>query len=461
MDLSQAIAKGSHRRIAFNYFTELEARGVIPLGYAGWIIASLDPFHDRAYAANGPPTYAPVRQLTRVFTETVTVPCTSVVGNQAQVVIEFYPNLKSAEQSRADMTNGQLVPPVATKADYCGCVQWAVQEDGATPLWGDTTVDTARGFLSPPTPAHSGTTVVGCSMEVRNVSSALEQSGMCYAVQGSGLFTNQHTFDASQLTGVPLGSPNNTTTNTYRNVGLLSRPPITQSEITNVPGHYRGLAREGVMMIMRQNPAVAANESLANNKDVLLGVGEFTGDADSYVYLTPSSTYSGRSANCGLTTGSVLFTGLSKESTLELSVRWILCERLTIADSSDIPLSRPSPPVDSGAIEFLSALQRHLADAYPVSDNDSGRFWGGIVAGAKKVLPMLTPFMPEAAPFLPAIEAGLTYADKRLKERAAVNLAKKREKRTKEAANRSQRALTKALTATQRVRTRRGGTPNQ
>jgi hypothetical protein len=215
------------------------------------------------------------------------------------------------------------------------------------------------------------------------------------------------------------------------------------------------------MMIMRQNPAIAANASLANNKDVLLGVGEFSSDIDSYVYLTPSSTYAGRSANCGLSSGSVLFTGLSSESTLELSVRWILCERLTISDTADIPLSRPSPPVDSRAIEFLSALQRHLADAYPVSDNDSGRFWQGIVSGAKTVLPMLTPFIPEAAPFLPAIEAGLSYADRRLKEREAVNRLKRTEKRNKQAANRSVRAMSKALTATQRVRALRGGTPNQ
>lgn len=125
-------------------------------------------------------------------------------------------------------------------------------------------------------------------------------------------------------------------------------------------------------------------------------------------------------------TSGCYFTGLSEETTLELTFRGFI-ETFPPPGSPQVSISSPSPPLDARAMEVVSRVQSMILPAYPVSENGIGDFFRGLVGAVKTIaspaISLVREFVPAAAPAIDAV-TGLAQQLTRAQRRARARQAK-------------------------------------
>lgn len=110
-----------------------------------------------------------------------------------------------------------------------------------------------------------------------------------------------------------------------------------------------------------------------------------------------------RDINC------VYLTGLSKETTLTVTARYVveLAPRTTDTDfAALVPLKRVPPPMDMRALQIYQRATAAMPSSVPVGMNPSGEWWAQIFSAISRALPAVgtaaAGFLgPEAAPLIP------------------------------------------------------------
>jgi len=106
-------------------------------------------------------------------------------------------------------------------------------------------------------------------------------------------------------------------------------------------------------------------------------------------------------------TGGAYFTGLSEQTTLQLTIRLLVEVAPTATNSQLVVLAQPSPYYDPIAIEIYKRAAVQLPCGVPVDQNASGDFWDNVLSIIGKAAP-LAAMVPGIGGFLaPAISGGV------------------------------------------------------
>lgn len=263
-----------------------------------------------------------------------------------------------------------------------------------------TEVDSSNGFSLTPDLAKGIGRLIGCGVEVHNVTPELYRSGTITC--GSMPQSNQeYTFNYVNASNVPVivsGTPSGTTySRSYYTTNASVRPlynrPATIAEAMTYPGTTQWDAKDGLYMILCQQGLL--NDPAPPEYIYPLFLNQEIDDVpmqainDSAIGIVPTQTGShatlahvmpGPVKWAPVSTKFAYFTGLSPETKLTVNCRIFYETFPTILQQDILTLSTPSPDLDEHALQLYQHCQTHLPCGVPVGMNGLGEWFAMAVS---------------------------------------------------------------------------------
>jgi len=381
----------------------------------GFLINSLDPFHDTKVAADGLPDGNPDNTIVQNVKRMVTIrkPSTLAPGAKWDVLIFNGP----IDDTAAAVETHLL--PISRKrriAGYTGSdlnvpmagVMIAKNVSG-TPCWpSSTTLATTNKITTIPTKTSATPgRLLGMALEVRNTSAEINKAGLITVgrmpsnrTQAQVLFQGTAAMDDKMLMG---------------NVTFTAAPPPSLTVAAEQPNSRSWGAKEGayvtcLMENIVEKPAMETGRYICMLPDGTLQDAAVTG------WMTGSSNYqSNKWYAPGVCTPNTMalsyiyVTGLGEEDELSLAVRTIF-EYSPGAGDALLNSARPSPEYDETALTLYKEIAYHLPVGVPVSWNSSGKWWRTVLSTLSDVAKPMIDAAAMANPefkLLPKINDGL------------------------------------------------------
>lgn len=235
--------------------------------------------------------------------------------------------------------------------------------------------------------------VVSSGFEVVNTSAALERSGACtvYEIGSPGEISDINLQYAPDNI-VRLG--------TVRNFRM---PPVSLAEAKQTPGARTWHAEEGCYVVSKHRSEMSF--SPVAKRDYVYAASDDTrpswtcfGAGRSVVFngaVAPVSERDGCASHISnLNTSGAYFTGLSSNTTLQVTWRVVL-ERLPGPfDLQNLALASPSAVYDPRALELYSHITAMLPPGVPVGYNDAGKYFKMIARQIRAAIHQTLPLMP-------------------------------------------------------------------
>ncbi len=243
--------------------------------------------------------------------------------------------------------------------------------------------------------------VVSSGFEVVNSTASLQRSGACtvYEIGEPGEYSDFRSSYKDE-------SGDYARVGTVRNFRM---PPISLAEAKQTPGARTWHAEEGCYVVSKHRSEmgfspvakrdfVYASSSKANPSWATHLAGCAVGTES--VPVPPVEKNGCASHISNLNLSGAYFTGLSEETTLQVTWRVVL-ERLPGPfDLQNLALASPSAPYDPRALELYSHITAKLPPGVPVGYNDAGKYFKMIAYQIKSAV-------KQTLPLLPAIEAAM------------------------------------------------------
>jgi hypothetical protein len=409
----------------------VSASALTPAG-ANFVRKSLDPFHDFETPLNGLPDESTSRVVIQEITKTVIISSNQGVGATWDCHIAQMPELitfLSADPAAWDARVGTrsstgTVSAVGTPQPSrlsIGPILYSrvssgfdtfVRPSASIPPLG--TIDT----ISFNEYADGQKRVIGMAFEVVNTTAPLYRSGAV------AVYRMPQTIEQSSMAVV------NQDLSTSMYTAIESRsPPSIISDALLYGGSKQWAAEEGcyVVGIMEVNK----NKLQGNNYGPRIFTPADISQVGSIVmYGHPAaSNYCQPCKPLAFHTGGAYFTGLSDQTTLQLTVRLLIENSPTTFNPQLVVLTQPAADYDPLAIEIYKKAAVHLPVGVPVGENASGDFWDkvlGIIATVSPTLSTIAGFGPLGS----AIGAGATSLSKWRNNRDKAQAEKESRERT-------------------------------
>lgn len=381
-----------------------------------WLTRALDPFHDTEVQPAGYPDFEQSATVVQEVNMSVTLTCPpSVASGTWDAHIFNAPHFASREEATSqwatyNANNGQ-VAPIAIYMPDSGVIAMAVSSTEGITL--PDTVLTAVSSLAvkavnPYQFLSSKTRVVGYAFEVVNTTAPLYKQGSVIA------------YRMPQLCGELMWAKGFTTTTSALNVVIptvmdhYAMPPSTPSEAIALPSSKMWDAAKGFYGVCTMTNETNTMQSFNNKKFVWLPNGTPTSGVTGAVTST-NPTVSGDFTSFQMTnrwfapynTTGAYFTGLSKETTLQVNVKYLL-ESAPGPRSPLVTLAHQSPSYDGEAIRLYTLLVARMPVGVPFDENPAGEWFQTILGLLGQAAMVASP----AHPLLGILGGGLDLASK-------------------------------------------------
>jgi hypothetical protein len=365
-----------------------------------WLTLATDPFHDTDIRAVGYPDLNTCNSITQCFTltQTIRAPPTASGGiwdahvflnpisrldtsnstNQEALLspMTYFPKtgeITAATANGAPFNSGYNVVTYASGLDY--------NTAGATPA--------ALALAYPRAASNGQYRLVSAGFEIVNTTPVLQRGGSITSYR-------QPSHTNVRSTAVWYG----TGPNDYaQQVNTYIAPPLTQSLAQLIPTSKTWGAEEGVYSTATQSTEL--NPFL----DPMMCV-PLCRPAPSLAELTPLQSQTARTIAFAIASGSrggsgtlakllpydihgAFLTGLSPETTLQVTVKYYVERVPTTSDADLLVLSRPSPQYDPMAIEIYSRAMAELPVGVKVGENPLGEWFNDVLDVVAEFAPSL------------------------------------------------------------------------
>lgn len=391
----------------------LQSKQLTPEGLK-WLVVATDPFHDEPIACEGYPDLTTSSVLTQTiqYTTSVSRPPTVPADQPFDVHVFFNPvtppltftppgtGLASTDPTlkQYGVTSTGQVIVTSSVVLYSGV--------NAVACPTGTNIFTAPGgqvptptIAFPQTFASGNFRLIACGFEVVNTTAELYKGGSVTVYRSPSYHQLCNLFPVPAASSVFVASK------------MTMMPPGTQTEATLFPTSRTWGASEGAYVVCTLNsdniPFVSSlpnhQAGLITNVDVAsLTTG--SGNRLAYLPLQPDPT-TGRTAGMNsifpFDVSGAIFTGLNPNSTLQVTVKYVVERIPSTTEPNLLVLTRPPAPYDPMALEIYSRLIAMIAPGVKVSDNPDGEFWASVLDLIGDVLPVvgavLTPVLGPAA----------------------------------------------------------------
>jgi hypothetical protein len=375
---------------------------------ARWLLQAVDPFSDVKRDAVGYPDSNGALTITRVQNKKITITAPpGLSGTQYwDLLICNMPNLCNTSQN-----------VIYDTFDNLGCLQNASAQTlspSPGPIWvhralsGQNLVPTSVGsaFTSTLFSAQAvdvGTSLIGMvrcvggGMELVCTSPTTTTSGAINVAKFNNTLTNSNLlfgyndgggFSAATMSEVTNG---NMTQSTYSNIGTL--PPANAASVSILPNLQTFTATEGCYSVFTQNTTVNPLKLFENVPIVFKGDNIPEEDSSSTVAVSTSATGDSITGSYAVFTQSipipfdstVIFaTGLNAQTTFDFTVKFYIEEGLAPA-SELADMGKPSPPIDTMALDMYTRIISTLPSGVVVSENYKGEWVEGLLSFISKV----------------------------------------------------------------------------
>lgn len=368
----------------------LESKSLSPEGMS-WLTVATDPFHDSEVSCDGYPDISTSRSLVQVFTKTITVnrgvlpntntwdmhvflnPCTPSELTDPQRSGAFYITEFDHYGSFTNQVSGVGVPFL-----YGGVN--AVTVPTGTNLYGGS-VFSAPGLQPPINLASGPFRLIACGFEVVNTTAELYKQGSmtCYK-------------SPTGVNDVVLGHPNAPNINRWWQASLAAGPPSSQADAALYPNSRTWEAKEGCYMVCTMNrsnnfhlPAVGRSAGLLISRPA-----NTSGQPTTmwYPYITNTTT-SPANELLPFDVSGAIFTGLHPDSTMQVTVRYIMERVPSIAEPDLLVLTRTPAPYDPLALELYARTISLMPVGCMVKDNPLGEWFNDMLSTLGDIAPLV------------------------------------------------------------------------
>jgi len=389
-----------------------------------WLIAAMDPFHDSDMRLAGYPdisTGATVVQLVKQQLQ-ITVPSTVTANSNWDAHLCLMPTCNPGTTNALNTLTAGLANTVTgvTGELGFGAFQALGGPAGSVlfpgPGSGGVITTKVLGTLTPSTFVRGNSRVIGCAFEVVNTTAEIYKQGQVttYRLPTQPVITTFITTGGSNTPStVSIGS-------------LFRSPPSSVAACNLLMGTRTWAAAEGAYVVGRQNrldnplampaynnvwhtpndvvPAAATNVSIFSN----LGTAAPSAVADTIFPYDISGAY---------------FTGLSYNSTLTVTCRWLV-ERLPGPQEPDLAvLASPAACYDSLALEIYARAMNSAPPGVMLKENPLGEWFRSVLKGVANWAPKVgsalsTIGVPFASSIGNAVGGGASFVGSRLQKAA-------------------------------------------
>lgn len=412
-----------------------------------WMVSCLDPFHDYQQTLSGYPDMEAGRSVCQMYTTSynIAMPSSYTTGYNCQVVFTgldamanttgagtqhmYYFDSGKQQMTYSSTTAGSGAYKLTTAPVMVLC------STGTTAPTLDNVATTGTGGTNPVHYASLYTRsvatrgrLIGIGIEVHNTTAELYKQGTVTVGQLAsdyGTAYSVYTVDSdAAYESIPV---------TYCKGATL---PSSEASLRAIPGSGQWEAAKGVYMIPRllrselpiMSPghcACACFSEGAKHFGQVPMIGADVTTPQFNVQGLPISSFSPMSA---------IFTGLSPQTTLRVTVRSIV-EFFPGDGDAFLPLAIPSALYDPLALTAYAAASRSAPYAVPVSMNAAGDYFRLVLkalSGAKQISPLLA-LVPKVGPLLSvgaaAIGTGAQAAYEALEKKKKIKADVKPEKK--------------------------------
>jgi hypothetical protein len=391
---------------------KLEKYGHLTSDGRDWLVAACDPFHDSDIALAGYPdltTASTVVQLVKKQIQ-ITVPTTGpgivTVGSNWDCSVALF-----GSPTPQGMFNYALVvssnSAYSTMVGASGVVAFGGASISAGPsgnaLWPSSTVlgpAASQQSLGCPEYIKGNCRIIGQAFEIVNTTAEINKQGQLTAWRMPNVTTR--TAYVNSISGV---------------VGLANldrMPPATISDANLLYGSRSWAASEGAYVVGRfsdvENPMQqpTAIPITASPFDIPAG----TSFLPAFPVYTAGTTLInppivGPDIHSPLDTSGIHLTGLSYNTTLTLTVRWLI-ERMPGPQETDlVVLATPSPMYDPLALELYTKCMHDMPPGVMLKENPLGEWFKAALSKAADWLPRLGDALNIALPGAAAVGTAL------------------------------------------------------
>lgn len=371
----------------------LENRQVTPEGLS-WLTVSTDPFHDTEVSCSGYPDISTSRSLVQTFTKTISVekPSSVLTGtwdchtffNPLSPSVITDPNTQTGAFYSTDVNGyGQITAQRNTAGDpriFSGVNAVAVPT-GQTLFSG---VGESVSTLQPPINTSSGPyRLIAVGYEVVNTTAEIYKQGSV-TVYKTPAGKNQTTIRSAA------GPREQVSTLT----DVRNGPAITQTEAALYPNSRTWEAKEGAYIIPTMNSPAEFLQPVENREAGLLiqkGIPNVRTGIYwlPYINTTTGTPTPGSNEPLPFDVSGAIFTGLNLQSTLQVTVRYIIERVPTVREPDLLVLTRPPCPYDPMVLEIYTRAMNQLPVGCMVKDNPLGEWFSDILGAIGDVAPIV------------------------------------------------------------------------
>lgn len=409
-----------------------------------WLTAALDPWHDTPIEnVQGIPDRTTGKSVVFSLTQEYSIskansPVALPAGNWS-FRVSNYPILSTVNVSSGILrgncfgmsNNNYIFVPV----------QVGYAQDGAafSPTAIGGLPGNSQGVQIPPAFTKGTVKLLSMGIEIINTTSSLYKQGLVTAVR-----SNQAPYAPATMAVLPIADASNRLG--HASYVTARAGPMTLAEMATYPNITQYEAGEGYYSPVIMNPSVAPNDYpnpvglLVLDTDLSGGPIEPAGVVVNGSRLVPT-TLTGNTTTAlafndipviySAQTSTVIFSGLSEQTTCTLRVRFI-CERFpTDAEPDILVLATPTAPYDPLALEIYSQVVHDLPACVMFSENPKGEWWAELVGRIAQVAGPMIAMIPH--PYAKGIGAATTIAGAASENYAKAKRKNRRAKNKKEA----------------------------
>ncbi len=379
----------------------------ISSGGLNWLIAATDPFHDAPLEVTGYPDANQANSIVQVIHRTFNLsrpdplveqiwdahvffapatPTTTALVANGPIDMKYYRHSFS-------QTGELALNSSQTRGIYAGYNAIAITsgQNWTTTAASSSNSDTSA--LSIPISYCGGQfRLVGAAVEVVNTTAALYQSGACTAYRIPS--TNR----VSTVSHVGIASDSL--------ADIMTMPPGTQDQAILMPTSKTWGATEGLYSVSVMNSVDNPLQTLGGRRDVVF-VAPLTGSqlqttgsnnlrpaySSRYFSVAPNSQPLQEPFTCSLALpfdiNGAVFSGLHPETSLQITVKYLMERIPTFSETDIVPLARAPPGYDPVILELYSRVMSELPVGVTVAENPLGEWFWEVLKGIETIAPVL------------------------------------------------------------------------
>lgn len=415
LDVSSPTAVPSDRavRAARKNIDELVGSRQLSEPGLGWLVTSLDPFHDTELVLQGYPDQISARSVCQTYQKKVTITApAAAAGGAWDAHIHFMPH--ASPNSNTWIAGGLSPAGVLGNPSAGFVIDNSVVNNGGivvrtgaagVPTWSNSgaaavqKMDAAAAVVRFPV-IPEGHRLIAVAYEVTNTTAALYRGGDVTVYKQPLMPCNATVYSLSSPSAV----------NQITDASVMSLPPSSVAEAALYPNARVWGAEEGCYVVLPMND-LQQKPCRLQSRGVYYAA-TAAPDATIDVFGSGLSTTAGsrafaQNAIYPFDNSGAYFTGLSNQTTLTITVRYVF-ERFPsmTLDSDDVnflTLATPSPPWDPLALELYGRAMERMPPGVPVRENGLGDWFSKVVSWIGEAAPVVGDIVGNFVPGASAI----------------------------------------------------------